>query len=58
MGGSGPSYSTTIGPFSHLTVPDNTTRTVSIVITARDQEGNQATASVSVRVHSLSECFG
>ena len=53
----GPIYSTTFGPFPWLTVPDNTTQNVSILVKALDNENNETKTTVIVTLHSLSECF-
>jgi hypothetical protein len=50
-------YTAPFGPFSYLTVPDNTAPVVSITITATDNDGNQSSAFTAVTVHSLAECF-
>jgi hypothetical protein len=51
-------YSAEFGPFEYKTVPDNTTETIKITITARDSAGNESKTEVEVDVHSLAECFG
>jgi len=58
MTASGSTYTASFGPFPNPTVPDNTTVSVSITITARDIAGNQSTATTTVAVSSLALCFG
>ena len=51
-------YAATFGPFSYLSVPDNTSPSILIVITASDAAANESKASANVVVNSLSKCFG
>lgn len=48
----------TFGPFPYLTVPANTSATITITITARDSAGNASTTTRQVVVHSTEKCFG
>jgi hypothetical protein len=54
---SGSAYSTQFGSFSYLTVPDNTSPSISIIIVARDIAGNEAKTTTSITVNSLAKCF-
>jgi RNA polymerase sigma factor (sigma-70 family) len=55
---SGATYSTQFGPFSYLSVPDNTSPSISILITASDEAGNESKTSTAITVNSLAKCFG
>ena len=55
---SGTTYSTQFGPFSYLSVPDNTSPSISIIITALDNAGNESKTSTAITVNSLAKCFG
>jgi RNA polymerase sigma factor (sigma-70 family) len=55
---SGSAYSAQFGPFSYLTVPDNTSPSISIFIIATDAAGNQSNTSSAITVNSLATCFG
>lgn len=55
---SGATYSTQFGPFSYLSVPDNTSPSISILIAARDEAGNESKTSTAITVNSLAKCFG
>jgi len=47
----------TFGPFPYLTVPDNTTSTITITITARDTAGNASSTTRQVVLNSTAKCF-
>ena len=50
-------YAANFGPFDYLSVPDNTSPSIVIVIRATDGAGNESKASVNVVVNSLGTCF-
>ncbi len=50
-------YSVEFGPFAYLTVDDNTSPSIDVVITARDVASNESKTTVSVVVNSLATCF-
>jgi len=51
-------YTADFGPFSYLTVADNTTQVIDVVITATDLAGNETKTTINVTVNSLAKCFG
>jgi RNA polymerase sigma factor (sigma-70 family) len=53
----GGSYTTDFGPFQAGTVPDNTAPSITITITAVDNEGNQSVSATGVVVDSIAKCF-
>jgi hypothetical protein len=55
---SGTTFSTQFGPFSYLSVPDNTSPSIGIIITALDDAGNESKTSTAITVNSLAKCFG
>ena len=46
------------GPFPDNTIANNTQVNVTITITARDSRGNTSTATTTVVLHSVEQCFG
>jgi hypothetical protein len=52
------SYRATLGSFAYLTVPDGTVGQIGVTVIATDTRGNTSTASITVPLHSASECIG
>ena len=57
MNPSGDIYTAQFGPFAYLSVLDNTSPTIGIVIRAQDAVGNETKTTVSLVVNSLAKCF-
>ena len=55
---SGNIYTAMFGPFTYLTVPDNTAPSIGILLSAKDVAGNESKTTLAVTVNSLARCFG
>lgn len=51
-------YTADFGPFSYLTVADNTIQVIDVVITATDLASNETKTTINVTINSLAKCFG
>lgn len=52
------SGSVSFGPYSYPTVPEGSPVPVSVTVTVTDNEGNTASRTVTITLHSSAECFG